>query len=317
MHRELPSRRQQNFLSVGVAAAITHYLAEKRHLDSLVEEDEEPETTKSQEDEDDETEDADEEASVFEARTNDECLLSELIYQQLRLAGRESDLYPHGRKILRNQRTTFECWDDSLRLEHYGYTDKKLTDLERLYFDEESHASALRLWQSRKPGKMKSVAFHTFAHLTKRAGVNGEQGPCLNSVTVTALPNGQVAVNVAYRSVDLFKKFAADLVFPPDVLLKDFGRIDSVTCNIANATVHPLYFSILFPHLADPVTDLRDLEEIDDHFWVAVTRETEDLFCGGTANANFASAQRLKRFVLKRTDSKIMKAVIAYVKAGK
>jgi hypothetical protein len=46
---------------------------------------------------------------------------------------------------LRNQRITFELWDDSLSLNDLGYTDKKLADLERLYLHHDSRAKAIEL----------------------------------------------------------------------------------------------------------------------------------------------------------------------------
>jgi hypothetical protein len=231
----------------------------------------------------------------------------------LRLMGRQSDLYPHDRKVLRNQRITFELWDDSLSLEDLGYTNMKMAGLTRLYLHDESRAKAIELWQERKPGKMKHVAFHCFAHYTKRAGKDGEQGPCLNSVTVTSIVNGQVAVNVAYRSTEVIKKFPADLVFLRDVLLEPFGRIDSVTCDVANATVHPLYFLVVAAQLEDPVVELRKIEQRDARFHRAVKRQTSDLLCDGPMNKNFASAQRVKKFALARIDPKTLKELKAYV----
>jgi hypothetical protein len=162
---------------------------------------------------------------------------------------------------------------------------------------------------------MKTVAFHCFGHYSKLAGKDGEQGPCLNSVTVTSLPNGRVAVNVAYRSTEVIKKFPADLVFLRDVLLKPFGCIDSVTFDIVNVTVHPLYFLVLAAHLEDPVSELQELRQKDDRFHGALKRTTKDLLCGGTTNANFAAAQRVKRFALERIDPKTLKELKAYVSA--
>jgi hypothetical protein len=247
--------------------------------------------------------------------SSDENLRTEWVDNCLLLMKRRSDLYPHDRKIVRNWHITFEVWDDSLGFDDLGYTDKKGADLTRLYLHEESRAKALELWEERKPGKMKHVAFHCFGHYSKRAGVNGEQGPCLNSVTVTALPNGQVAANIAYRSTDFLKKFAADLVFLRDVLLEPFGRIDSVTCDIPNVTVHPLYFLVPAVHLDDPAGELQKIERCDPRFHQAVKRQTDDLLNDGPMNRNFASAQRVKRFALERMDPKTLKELKAYLSA--
>lgn len=243
---------------------------------------------------------------------DDKSLKSEWLDHCLRLAGRPSDLYSKNRKILRNQHVSFGLWDDSLSLDDVGYTDKKLSDLERLYQHDESQAKALELWRGRRSDKFGSVAFHCFSHLTKRAGRTGEQGPCLLSVVISN-PFGKTAVDVNYRSTELFKKFSADLVFLREVLLKPFGRIDTVTCNVANVTLAPLYFPTVIPHLDDPIAELEKLRQRDAKFHRLVVHESKDLLCGGTVNANFQSAQRVVRHVMEQTNPRIMNAVKTYL----
>jgi hypothetical protein len=234
-------------------------------------------------------------------------LKSQWLEECLRLARRPSDLWPHERKILRNQRITFVL-DDSLNLGDVGYTDLKAGNLERLYLHE-SREEALRQWEGRKG--FCSVAFHCFNHVSKIAGRGGKQGPCLLSVTVTQVGNNVVA-NIAYRSTEFFKKFPADLIFVRDVLLRPFA-VTTVTFHFANVTVHPMYFPILFPLLDDPVEELRELERREPRFWRVAVRESKDLLCGGTRNKNFMQAQRVGKHVIARIDPRTLRQLRAYL----
>jgi hypothetical protein len=222
--------------------------------------------------------------------------------------------------------------DDSLGLDDIGYTDLKSKLLRNLYLHEESRDAALHQWRKRKghdpwrqrKGKFLNVAFHCFNHTVKRSGLDGEQGPCLLSVTVTDTERytrqggsykREVVANIAYRSTEFFKKFPADLIFIRDVLLQPFEVTGGVTFHLANVTVHPLYFPNLIPLLNDPVSELRDLQQRDGRFWRIVIRQSTDLLCGGKTNAKFAQAQRVKRHVLERIDPVMLKDVRAYLKS--
>jgi hypothetical protein len=196
----------------------------------------------------------------------------------------------------------------------------KRSQLTNLYLHEESRAAALELWHRRESNKKRrnkfqSVVFHCHAHDSKRAGISGKQGPCLSSVTVTNVWSGRVEVNAFWRSTNIFKHFAGDLVFLRDELLKPFGRISSVTCHIANVTVHPLYFLNLIPQLDDPLGELQKIEKSDPDFHQRLVDQTFDQVCGGTSNANFQSSQRVKKFALANIDPKTLKELKAYLES--
>jgi hypothetical protein len=251
-----------------------------------------------------------------------ENLKSEWLDHCLRLARRHSYIYAASRrKIVRDQRITFDgLWDNSLNVDDLGYTDMKMSQLTKLYLHEESRAAALELWQRRernrkRKNKFQSVVFHCHAHESKTAGISGKQGPCLSSVTVTHIWSGRVEVNAFWRSTEIFKKFPGDLVFLRDVLLKPFGRVSSVTCHIANVTVHPLYFLNLVPQLDDPLGKLQEIEKSDPDFHQRIVNETFDQVCGGISNANFQSSQRVKKFALAKIDPKTLKDLKAYLES--
>jgi hypothetical protein len=225
-------------------------------------------------------------------------------------AQQESEHRPHERKVLRNKRVTLEL-DESLTLEDVGYTSVKMTRLEKLYLHEASRDAAMVQWDNRKG--FASVAFHCFNHETKIAGLHGEQGPCLCSVVVTQITKNHVVANVAYRSTEFFKKFPADVAFCRDKLLAPFN-VSSITFHLANVTVHPLYFAMLYPLFDDPIAELRSIEGKDPWFWRVTVRESKDLLCGGIKN--FVQAQRVSRHVLERMDRDTLKELQAYLRAS-
>jgi hypothetical protein len=96
-------------------------------------------------------------------------LKDELIDHCLWLARREADLWSRSsRKVLRQRKITFRCWDDSLQLEDLGFTSKKESDLERSYLHRGSQAVAVELWsRQRRKAKHGSVAFTTYNHFVK------------------------------------------------------------------------------------------------------------------------------------------------------
>ena len=241
---------------------------------------------------------------------------SEWIDACLRFSRRSADLWAGGvRKILRQRSTTFHTWDDSLTLKDVGYTDKKLRDLERLYLQRETRDAAVRKWRDvRSKGKFGNAAFSTCNHLfkngssfeeadEKRSKHGSVQGPCMQSVVVTWIAKDQVAIDVSYRSTELFKKFPADLVFLRDVLLTPFdfsGMEITVTCYFANVTVHPMYFVAILPHLNDPIGEMERIEKADPKFHRYLVTHTAHYICPekGKSIANHSQSLRVKDFAL-------------------
>src|SRR4051794_31169647 len=89
------------------------------------------------------------------------------------------------------------------------------------------------------------------------------------SVIVTWVSKTEVAIDVPYRTLELFKKMGADLVFLRDVLLTPFdfsGMEVSVTCHFVNVTCHPMYWVIVLPHLDDPLGEMERIKAKDPFF---------------------------------------------------
>jgi hypothetical protein len=215
------------------------------------------------------------------------------VHSCLMLAAEPADIFSGARKILFNRTLEFDgddIWaaEDPIVLSDAGYTTNKLRHLERLYFHEESRASAIKLWGIRrlKPS-YGSVSFHCYNHFqkndeTKKSKRASVMGPCLQSVVLTQIKNTQkeklFRIDVFYRTTEVLKKFPADLVFIRDVLLKGFDfsgmRCVGMTFHFANLTVHPMYFVTILPHLEDPCRELDRIRLVDKHHFDWIVKWT-------------------------------------------
>jgi hypothetical protein len=189
-------------------------------------------------------------------------------------------------KIFHNKTFTFDEMDDSLTLEHCGYTKTKLSLLRGLYYAEESIEEARKNWKRIcKKGKYGSTSFHTFNHLVKNhASKKGfirmsVMGPCLNSFVLT-YANGQSTVDCFYRTTEYGKKFPADLIFIRDVLLPVFdfslAPLKQINFTFCNITVTPMYslvpMTAMIPGLEpdeyiDFMEELR-IKDMRTYFWM-------------------------------------------------
>jgi hypothetical protein len=261
-----------------------------------------------------------------------DALKDELIYQCLRLSRQEADQWSRSsRKVLRGRKITFRCWDDSLQLEDLGFTPKKLKDLQRNYLQPQSRAVAVELWdRQRQNAKYGSVAFTTFNHFVKggdsveevektRSRIASVQGPCIQSVVITWLAKDEVAVDVFYRSTELFKKFGADVIFIRDVLLTPFdfsGMEIVVTCHFANMTLHPGYWVTILAHVEDPVACMEEVRRKDPSFHRQLVKHTAEYLCPecGSSIANHAQSQRVKEHALKTIRGSRLRSLQEYLR---
>lgn len=241
----------------------------------------------------------------------------------LTLSERKADFYSGCRKILRGRRITFRNIKGDVRLEDAGYTKAKMAYLTRAYLHQESIDVAKKLWD-RRQGQKKygSVGFTCYNHFiktdpdkkSKRASV---MGPCIQSVCLTLMENGKSsAVDVFYRTTELFKKFPADLVFLHDVLLQPFNLPSpTITFHFANITLHPMYYVTLIPHFDEPLMELDILRLKDKFFFDWVVKWTARYIIPEYHRgiAKFAQAQRVKMDAQRRIPTPTLKELQKYL----
>lgn len=245
----------------------------------------------------------------------------------LEMSQKPADFFSGARKILRNQSVTFEEIKDDLQLADAGYTKSKMSMLNKNYLHEESRSVAVDLWNKRLgQRKYGSVSFTCFAHFVKGGSIDAKRskrasvfGPCIQSVSLTYLDKHRTAVDVFYRTTELFKKFPADLVFLRDELLApfDFSKapLESITFHFANITIHPMYFVTIIPHLNNPIKTLDRIHQKDEKFsnwlrkWTA--RYLVPEYNRGIQK--FAQAMRVHMDAHKRIDSDTLAELCKYL----
>jgi hypothetical protein len=245
----------------------------------------------------------------------------------LELANEPADFYSGARKILRSRSFTFKHMKNDLQMADAGYTKSKMTMLTKNYLHHESRSVAIDLWNKRiGQRKYGSVSFTCFAHFVKGGTVDAKRskrasvfGPCIQSVSLTYLNDHTTAVDVFYRTTELFKKFPADLVFFRDVLLAEFdfsnAPIREVTFHFANITCHPMYFVTLIPLLDDPIEELEAIRNADAYFFNWIVKWTSRYIVPKHHRGiqRFAQAMRVCDDARARIKPQIMKPLVAYL----
>lgn len=248
----------------------------------------------------------------------------------LELASEPGHFFSGARKIIRNRSYTFTRIRDDLHMEDAGYTKSKMTMLTKNYLHTESRDVALELWNKRlEQRKYGSVSFTCFAHFVKGGSIDAKRskrasvfGPCIQSVSLTYLNNHTCAVDVFYRTTELFKKFPADLVFLRDVLLRgfDFSKcpMKSITFHFANITIHPMYFVTLIPLLDDPIGEMDTIKEADPYFYAWLVKWTARYIVPRHHRgiAKFAQAMRVHQDANSRIGKKTLIELQDYLEAN-
>lgn len=257
-------------------------------------------------------------------------LTEQWVRQSLRMCRRKANLYASARKIIRNIDLSFEL-DGSLVLADAGYTKAKMTALVKAYVHVESQEVAVELWRLRRQnGNYGSVGFTTYNHFVKdhskhlydgaeRTSRASVMGPCLQSVCLTLIDKNTAAIDVFYRTTELFKKFPADLVLIRDVLLKPFdldGMTVEVECHFANLTAHPMYWAVLVPHIEDPIEELEKIREKDEYFWRQISKWTASYVCDeySTGIQKFAQAMKVRNDAVKNISRNKQRELAKYLR---
>jgi hypothetical protein len=239
----------------------------------------------------------------------------------LTLSRRPASFYSGGRKIHREVKLRWTNALNDVSLEDAGFTRQKLAILNGDYYHPESHAMALSLWQRRlKQAKYGSVSFTTYNHTIKRAPESTSKrgsvmGPCIQSVSITLMPNHRHRVDVFYRTTELYKKFPADIVLLNRILLPEFNLdIERMTFYFANVTSHSMYFVTIIPLLEDPIQALTEIKKADPHFHDWIVKWSARYICPEHNRGidKFAQAKRVQVDALNRIKEPLLGDLIKY-----
>lgn len=244
------------------------------------------------------------------------------VSRSLILSREPADFYSGARKILRNQHFSLPL--GPITIEDSGFTKSKLSMLRRNYLNQASLDAGLELWARRiKQDKYGSIGVSTYNHFMK-GNIDGASprgsvmGPCIQSFTLTLMPDRSVCIDVFYRTTELYKKFPADLVFLRDELLSPFAlkRVQQVNFHFANITLHPMYFVTMIPHMKDPIEVLASLKRHDEFFFNWIVKWTARYLCSEHSRGiqKFSQALRVQADAHKRIPQPLQTKLARYLR---
>jgi hypothetical protein len=209
-------------------------------------------------------------------------------------------------------------FDESMTLKSTGYTQNKLSALQRNYYNPDSIARAKSdlAWRI-KHKKYGSGAFDFRG--TPKKGT--KQDYCLQSCVISYYPQKKgTTIQVFWRTAELIKRFRGDLLFLRDFILPHFEEElkaappFAIDFRFANATFHPM-FTVLLPQFAP---------QWQQH-WDQIKKENPSLFrsmmywcwrylCDTSASIDSYSSARQVRVIANRvTDKMTLRSLKAYI----
>lgn len=191
-----------------------------------------------------------------------------------------------------------------LNVNMLGYTARKIAMLSDYYYVEESVKVALeQLEERRSKGTYGSVGVTCYGHFAKKERTN--QGPCMQSIVFTQINPKTTHVDIFWRSTEVFKKFAADLLWLNSIMLPQFNLPleGIITFHFANATWHPQYWSVLVPYLEDPTKELLEIKRHDLAIYKGILRWVWRFVNNDPGLDKFKQGQRVAKHLHRLTDS--------------
>jgi len=187
-----------------------------------------------------------------------------------------SSAYAQERKFMEGVVFTFpgEVWAKGLghTLPDLGYSQagSKMKQLTRDYYNEESVNEAKKIIKGRKKQSVTSIGISTLG-----AKKNNSQGHCIRSITVNyfedkVTPNKRprFTIDLLYRSTELLRKFAADLIFLHDIMIPDiiegnpwgYEAPDEIRFYFSSCFFSGLFIPVFF-QFTDPVEFMKELKQ--------------------------------------------------------
>lgn len=220
------------------------------------------------------------------------------------------------RRIFTSRKLSF-TFPNTITLDDCGYTSKKLNDLTKSYYHEDSFQGALALWEKRGP-KPGSVSFSTMIETEKMhsdsSRISSKIGPCLGVISVSRWPDDRLVVDGFWRSTEYYKKFPADLIWIGK-LLEPFNipKGSVLNCYFANLTLNAMYGAQLLVHLDNPIAHLKHVAKTNPQFHKNVCRNLRYYLVDETGIKKFAQALRVRMFVQESIKPSTARQIVKYL----
>jgi len=185
----------------------------------------------------------------------------------------EPDRHHGGRKIFLNKH--YLCTDyyrGKCHLSIRGYTSRKMNLLREAYFNEEDFTKALLEWENNRQKEDYSIGWHCH-NKPKRTG---QTGWCMQAMVVVQAGDYHV-LNVFYRTVEIIKKFYADLCFIDQVIQPNFDiKFDEINFYFSSVTLNNLYLPMMLNSINDHRKIFDMVEKNDYRFFKGMTKWAND-----------------------------------------
>lgn len=224
-----------------------------------------------------------------------------------------------GKRISRNvllEVPYARLFKNEISLDMLGFSKRKIIMLTEYYLNTESVRVAKYQLENRiEKGTYGSVGVSTYNHFAKKE--RPMHGPCIQSVVFTHVVGGKISVDVFYRTTEIFKKFAADLIWLSTIFFPQFPMIKdkrgTIRFHFANTTFHPMYWAVSAPYLEDPVEELNDVKKIDYVMWKGIIRWTYRYVTQPASLLKFKQAHRVSKHMKRLMEPKKFKKLEKYI----
>lgn len=145
-------------------------------------------------------------------------------------------------------------FDGSMTLKNSGYTQSKVTQLRRFYYDQQSIDRSRLELERRIRSRKYGSGFISHRGVPKKGFT--KQDFCMVSTVISYYPQRRCTyADVTWRTTEVIKRFRGDLIFLRDVVLPTHDAffqeapLKSIRCSYANVTAHPMYYILLVPYV--------------------------------------------------------------------
>lgn len=209
------------------------------------------------------------------------------------------DVHHSARKIFFNRTLTMPGnIAENYELSAVGYATNKERQLIRNYWNKESAEKALHELESHLHRSDYSVGWH--CHGEPKPGKTSQAGYCIQAMTLVRR-NDHFRLNVFYRTVEISKKFYADLHFIENTVIPHFKvRPNIITCYFSSVTLNNLYLPLIARMISHTSweTDLLTMKDYDPKFFYSMTKWAHEYL--RDAVFPYAEMRRMKTMVDKR-----------------
>jgi len=181
-----------------------------------------------------------------------------------------------GRKIFLNETLLSSDFNQTDHyLEIVGYCMNKDRQLMRHYWNDQSIQDAKNELILAKSKKDYSVGWNMYGQ--PKAGKTSQAGYCMQAMVLVKARGEEYRLNVFYRTVEIVRKFYADLYFIQKHILPVFGvRPNMVTFYFSSVTLNNLYLPVILKFIVRHKEVFELCEKNDPRFFQAMCKWAKD-----------------------------------------